>query len=166
MNVTCKFCGKKIEKESAYCVRSNSGRNAYYCTENEYVDALAVRARKQKLLSDLSEVLGYDVSSQKYFFPMLKEVTDAFPVLKVADYVAENTVYLKDVLDRPFENGFMRTKYLMAVLKNQLIRYDPENQVKLASDFEILPIKWQKRPHRPTVEEMENAYLEEDDDVI
>lgn len=42
--VTCKYCGKKISKETAYSIK----KGQYYCSENHYLSALEKRKTTSK----------------------------------------------------------------------------------------------------------------------
>ena len=136
MLVKCKFCGKKIDKDSAYkavhVVNKRDGTQEIkyinYCSEEEWI-AEENRKNKYKEGRDkvyflICDMFGYEIQNSQFFDEWRK-----WNKLKsdemIYKYIRENEDYLQQVCDKQFDNECGKIMYFSAILKNSLVDFKP-----------------------------------------
>jgi hypothetical protein len=132
MQVTCKICKKKIERDTAY-KRVVGKINKYYCSEQEWKKE---EDKKKKVAEDKERVyrLICDIMSEKEILntALWKEKTEwnkAFSDEFIAKYVAEKKDYLSSAIARLSGTEYAKIRYISAVLKNSLRDFKPKVEV-------------------------------------
>lgn len=143
--VKCKFCGKSINKESAYIeeylTKSMSIRNRYYCNKEEHDEYHKKQEEKElkekrakevkKLAREKCRLLcGLEEKEKSiYFSSTYKILTDKFDNELIYEYTCKNEKEIMDLLDsKDFKTSASRTKYCLVMLENQLERYQIEKE--------------------------------------
>lgn len=143
VKVTCKYCGKKIPKETAYAeeylTKNLSIRYKYYCNtehykayykEQEEKELKEKRAKELKVKArELCRKLCGLGEKEKsiYFSSNYKGITDKFNNELIYDYLFEHESEISNLLNsKDFKTSASRTKYLLVMLENQLERYQLE----------------------------------------
>lgn len=154
MLVKCRLCGKKIEKEIAFCAPNGGGR-FYYCNEDEFK---AKEKEKVKKIEDKEEAKKNKPKKEPKIDPVYEEIANIFGYRiqnsalfkemklwrnicndeKILAYLQENRDYIKKSLSRLNSNEYARIRYVSAILKNSLhdfeIKVEPQ---KIKVDSEI-----------------------------
>lgn len=126
----CKICGKTLNTEVAYKLTNKSGKNAYFCTKEEYE---AEEERKKQAAEDkdrvytlICRIIGRKTIVNTCLFAewniWLKVADDA----KIGQFLAENETYLTTMIGKLDNAEFPRIRYLSTVLKNRLGDYKPK----------------------------------------
>lgn len=143
VKVTCKFCGKKIPKETAYAeeylTKTLSIRYKYYCNtehykayykEQEEKELKEKRAKemKKEAREMCRSLCGLGEKEKSiYFSSTYKILTDKFDNELIYDYC---TKYKNEILNllnsKDFKTSASRIKYCLVMLENQLERYELE----------------------------------------
>lgn len=134
--VKCKFCGKSIDKESAfkeeYLTDSLSIRYRYFCSEECFNKKNEEIVRKQwlkevkKLAREKArELCGLGEKEKSiYFSSTYKIITDKFEDELIYEFLCEYEKDILDILDsKDFKTSASRIKYFCAMIENQLERY-------------------------------------------
>lgn len=164
MLVTCKCHGKKIEQSTAYCVRVN-GRNTYYCSESDYIGICKNRELKKGIADCINEIYGYEATKTSAFNMILSGFLKDASLEDVLDYLRNNKSYLKKTMSKSFGNEYGKAKYFVAVLRNNLGRDAPQEEIVLQSGFEMYPTNYVEKPRRPTIDEIERQFIGEDGEI-
>ena len=165
VKVKCKFCGKSIDKESAfkeeYLTDSLSIRYRYYCSEDCFNNKQKEIERKQwlkqvkKLARDKARELCNLGEKEKsiYFSSTYKIITDKFEDELIYEFLCK---YEKDILDvlnsKDFKTNASRIKYFCCMVENQLERYQLDKQ--------------ESKEKTEEVKEVEPSFVDEDFDIV
>lgn len=134
--VKCKFCGKSIDKESAfkeeYLTDSLSIRYRYFCSEDCFNKKNEEIVRKQwlkevkKLAREKArELCGLGEKEKSiYFSSTYKIITDKFEDELIYEFLCKYEKDIKEILDsKDFKTSASRIKYFSCMIENQLERY-------------------------------------------
>lgn len=134
--VKCKFCGKSIDKESAfkeeYLTDSLSIRYRYFCNEDCFNKKNEEIVRKQwlkevkKLAREKArELCGLGEKEKSiYFSSTYKIITDKFEDELIYEFLCKYEKDIKEILDsKDFKTSASRIKYFSCMIENQLERY-------------------------------------------
>lgn len=135
-NVKCRFCGKSIDKESAfkeeYLTGSLSIRYRYYCSEDCFNNKQKEIERKQwlKEVKKLSRNKARDLcglgekEKSIYFSSTYKIITDKFEDELIYEFLCKYENEIKEILNsKDFKTSASRIKYFCCMVENQLERY-------------------------------------------
>lgn len=159
--VKCKFCGKSIDKESAfkeeYLTDSLSIRYRYFCSEECFNKKNEEIVRKQwlkevkKLAREKARELCNLGEKEKsiYFSSTYKIITDKFEDELIYEFLCKYEEDIKEILNsKDFKTSASRIKYFSCMIENQLERYllekEQPKQIKESSkeievdDFDIV----------------------------
>ena len=131
MQVACKICGKKIDRDTAYKVKCGK-INKYYCNEQEYQEVSKKKKLKDDIYSLIFEIIGNTKNTA-----LFKEVK---LWLEVADYekIRAFLIDKKDTIiwslnHKNFPSEYSRIRYFSAIVKNSINDFEmPENIVPSA----------------------------------
>lgn len=140
VKVKCKFCGKSIEKETAYVedylTKTLSIRYKYYCNiehykayykEQEEKELKEKRAKemKKEAREMCRSLCGLGEKEKSiYFSSTYKILTDKFDNELIYEYTCKNEKEILDLLNsKDFKTVNSRIKYCLVMLENQLERY-------------------------------------------
>ena len=161
VKVKCKFCGKSIDKESAfkeeYLTDSLSIRYRYYCSEDCFNNKQKEIERKQWLKQVKKEnrekirtICGLKEKEKNiYFQSTYKSITDNFSQEDIYEFINKYETDMRAILDsKDFETVNSRIKYCLLMLENQLQHYvlekeqpkqieEPTKEVEI-DDFDIV----------------------------
>lgn len=153
--VKCKYCGKKIPKDTSYIeeylTKNLSIRNRYFCSKNhcdkyhkeqEEKELKIQRAKELKVKArELCRKLCGLGEKEKsiYFSSNYKGITDKFSNEIIYNYLSEHENEISNLLNsKDFKTSASRTKYLLVMLENQLERYELElNKPKKEKVIEV-----------------------------
>ena len=158
--VKCKFCGKSIDKESAfkeeYLTDSLSIRYRYFCNEkcyNEKQNEIKMKERRKEIKKENREKVRVlcnlgEKEKNIYFQSTYKSITDNFSQEDIYEFVTKYETDMRAILDsKDFETVNSRIKYCLLMLENQLQHYvlekeqpkqieEPTKEVEI-DDFDI-----------------------------
>lgn len=123
--VTCKICGQKIEKESAYCItkiNENTGKktNSYYCSEEEYLEDKEKKELWKKVLVAVDDILGYTCIS-KTKVNMIKEIEEHYSRKQLYNCLINNADEIKRYLEQKnIYEEYGRLSYIFSCVKNKI----------------------------------------------
>lgn len=153
--VKCKFCGKSIDKESAfkeeYLTDSLSIRYRYFCNEDCFNKKNEEIVRKQwlkevkKLAREKArELCGLGEKEKSiYFSSTYKIITDKFEDELIYEFLCKYEKDIKEILDsKDFKTSASRIKYFSCMIENQLERYllekeQPKQIEELSKEIEV-----------------------------
>lgn len=131
MQVKCRLCGKKINKECAFQAPTGGGR-FYYCNEEEANVKETERAKKieknnkpkkiDPVYEEIADIFGYRIQNSALFKEM-KFWREICNDEKILAYLQENKGYIKNAVERLNSNEYARIRYVSAILKNNLKDY-------------------------------------------
>ena len=153
----CKYCGKKIPKDTAYAekylTKNLSIRYKYYCNTEHYKayykeqEEKELKIQREKELKvkarELCRVLcGLDQKEKSvYFSSTYKIITDKFDNELIYDYC---TKYKNEILDllnsKDFKTSASRIKYCLVMLENQLERYQIEKEESKVEEQKVIEV--------------------------
>ena len=135
MLVTCKICGKKIERDTAYKITkinqsTNKKINTYFCSEEEWKAEEERKARDKEAKNNvyylICDMFGYEIQNSKFFdewvkWNKLKSNEDIYK------YLRENEDKLQQACDRTYgRDEYARIMYFSTILKNSLRDFKPK----------------------------------------
>ena len=164
--VKCKFCGKSIDKESAfkeeYLTDNLSIRYRYFCNEkcyNEKQNEIKMKEKRKEIKKENREKVRVlcnlgEKEKNIYFQSTYKSITDNFSQEDIYEFINK---YEKDILDvlnsKDFKTVNSRVKYCLLMLENQLQHYVAENQLD-------------KQESKEKTEEVEPSFVDDFDIVV
>lgn len=174
--VKCKFCGKSIDKESAfkeeYLTDSLSIRYRYFCNEDCFNKKNEEIVRKQwlkevkKLAREKArELCGLGEKEKSiYFSSTYKIITDKFEDELIYEFLCKYEKDIKEILDsKDFKTSASRIKYFSCMIENQLERYllekEQPKQIEESSkeievdDFDIM-VNVEKKEKRRNINDI------------
>lgn len=167
--VKCKFCGKSIDKESAfkeeYLTDSLSIRYRYFCSEecfNEKQNEVKRKEWEKEIKKENRErirvICGLEEKEKNiYFQSTYKSITDNFSQEDIYEFINKYEKDMLDILNNiDFKTVNSRIKYCLSMLENQLQHYIAENQLD----------KQEPKEKTEEVKEVEPNFVEEDFDIV
>ena len=159
----CRWCGKQIDKNNAFCSPTGGGR-FYYCSEDEFnaqVEAKRVKLEKEQtkkqreidpVYEEIADILGYR-SQNSVLFKEMKLWRGICDDQKILAYLQEHKDYIKNAVGRLNNNEYARIRYVSAILKNSLKDYSQKTvivePVKIEVDCEVYePTIYSKKKRR------------------
>lgn len=167
MQVKCGICGKKIDKDTAYCIIRPSGNayyGHYYCSKEEYDNFQIDKVVKQKTIDLCAEILDTHFN-QYYIKTMLEEVSQQYNYDLIFNYLYDNQDYwYKYLKSKVFVSVYGEVRYFKVCLLNNLGDYEKkisqEEIQRVRSDIENVEIVNTKRKEkkRRTFDELEELF--------
>lgn len=155
--VKCRFCGKQIDKDTAFKVKHGRS-NWYYCDENHS----KAKTSKEKFFDVAYDVFGKTTNT--IFFKEMDEISNVHGYKKMKSYLEDNFQYLKGVMQKDFSSEYGKCRYFSAILKNNLGDYEyQEPEVIKKVEVEIYnPAKKQvvKKTRRKGMDEIMKGLLD------
>ena len=135
----CKICGKVLDTSVAYKLTSKSGKNAYFCTQEEFE---AEEERKRKAIEDrdkayaiICRIIGRETIINTVLWAEWREWSKVADDAKLGQFLTENEEYLTSMISRLTNAEFPRIRYLSTVLKNRLGDY----KLKVREEIKVQP---------------------------
>lgn len=167
MQVKCGICGKKIDKDTAYCIIRPSGNKYYghyYCSKEEYDNAQIDKVVKQKTIDLCEEILDTHFN-QYYIKTMLGEVAQHYSYDLIFNYMYDSQDFLYKLLkSKTFVSMYNEVRYFKVYLLNHLSDYkkmiSQEEIQRVRSDIENVEIVNTKRKEKKsrTFDELEELF--------
>ena len=123
MEVCCRACKKKIDRNIAFKVVSN-GVNYYYCNEREYQEKQAELEKNKYILDSLIEILDAQNNQISLIKSEIAKTIDVFNLNLFYFFMRENKDNLKNNMANKikksgeFETFFNKSKYCFAIIRN------------------------------------------------
>lgn len=155
--VTCRYCKKKIDKESAICIKHGKV-NWYYCNE-QHANA---KTPRDKMYDEIYLILGKKITNC-ILFKEFDEIAKVHSYEKILAYIKENYQYLCMVMSKEFSTEYAEIRYLAAIFKNNLGDFKiPEEAIKkqVSNDLNIGTEKFKKKKRRRNMSEIEEELFE------
>ena len=160
MKVTCRACGKKIEKEEAFCfvheTKTGKKQNQYYCSqeEKEFQEREKDLYKKIQYLTD--EILGYPITNNARN-KKIQELQQAgysneqiYRCIKDCKSEIEEWLTLKDI-----SVEYQKISYIFAIIGNKIHDFTIED--KQRNDW--------TQYNQSVEQEIEDMFEESDDDI-
>jgi uncharacterized membrane-anchored protein YjiN (DUF445 family) len=160
MLVTCRACGKKIEKEDAFCfvheTKTGKKQNQYYCSqeEKEFQEREKELYKKIQYLTD--EILGYPITNNARN-KKIQELQQAgytneqiYRCVKDCKKEIEEWLTLKDI-----SVEYQKISYMFAIIGNKIHDFTIED--KQRNDW--------TQYNQSVEQEVEDMFEESDDDI-
>lgn len=157
MQVTCKICKKKIERDAAYKIIIN-GKNQYYCSEKEYLDDLEEKQSRFEVFEICKEILGGTTNT--LIFKDMTEISSIHSYKKIKGYLLENKDKLNGFMNRNFNGEYGKIKYFMVIVKNNIGDYIQENKIERNIEVETTEVNYKARPRKKSLNQFINEYDE------
>lgn len=123
----CRICGATLSTDTAYKLTGPNGKNAYYCSFEEYE---AEEIRKQKAQADkdkvyklICELLGATDIINSCLFKEWVEWNKVADDERIACYLQQNKDYLTRIMTKANGTAYGRIRYLSAVIKNNITNF-------------------------------------------
>lgn len=127
MEVKCKICGKKVDRNAAFKIvtYSSSGKkkNNYYCSEEEYDSYMAERQYKTDFYDVILQYFAGMKSTNslpKNLFAEMLGVAEQHSWKEIYEYVVDDKEYLDKCMEKDFCSDWARAKYLISVFRNNV----------------------------------------------
>ena len=123
--VKCKICKKQLTTDNSFRItkQNKCGKNInfYYCTEEEYKENQKQIQDKKELLEYISELLNVKIISSA-FMKQLNEVLGVYDCTVVKKAFKDQEKNIRWSSEKYFPNEFNKSKYIMAIIKNNIDR--------------------------------------------
>lgn len=127
MEVKCKFCKNKINRDSAYKVttytKSGTKRNTYYCSEEECNNDIAEKQYKNDFYHMIIKYFAgmKSVGSlPKILFSEMTGIAEQYDWKSIYEYMINDKEYIDKCMEKEFVNDWARGKYLVAVFRSNV----------------------------------------------
>lgn len=127
MEVKCKFCKNKINRDSAYKVttytKSGTKRNNYYCSEEECNNDIAEKQYKNDFYHMIIQYFAgmKSVGSlPKILFSEMTGIAEQYNWKSIYEYTINDKEYLDKCMKKEFASDWARGKYLVAVFRSNV----------------------------------------------
>lgn len=119
MLVKCKICGNKNEKADSYCITTN-GKNAYYCSLEEYNAHMKEREYKDLFYNELCECFGYEIKST-ILWKTIAELKEMYSYEVLYHTIIEKKKDIVEALPRLVNASEVnKIKYTFAIISNNV----------------------------------------------
>lgn len=148
--VKCAFCHKSIPKDKAMAVRGAS-RNKYYCPEH-----VGAKSPHQAMTDRVSEIMGSKIE-WSVFNRDTSSIVKEHGLDKINNYLESNMQYLSSTMDKIDSSPFARTRYFIAILKNNLPQYEyrkPEVIPKKIEETQPAEERFKQKKKRPSLNDL------------
>lgn len=159
LNVKCRICGEKIDRNIAY--RVTKGKiNMYYCSEKEYIDDITKKAQKaapkNRLNKIIEEFIGKTENTALY-----KEISLWLNVADydtISDYLTDNKDKILTLLNKDFVSEYAKIRYFSAIIKNSIGDYKPKKpEIVRPVETEIYEVKFKPKSKRKCLADYEDG---------
>ena len=161
MEVVCRGCGKKIDRDLAYKIVKGK-TNLYFCSEDEYKRILTEKEKAQETRNSLQlvidEIFGYPVTNTALYKEQ-SEWTKVKPLEIIIDYLKENKQYISTTLEnKQFTSEYGKIRYFSAIVKNNIQSYTPPRpEVIKQTNTEIYEVKYKPGHRRKCLSDYEEG---------
>lgn len=161
MEVICRGCGKKVDRDSAYKVTKGK-TNFYFCSENEYKQIFAEKEKAQETRNELQslidDIFGYPVTNTALYKEQ-SEWAKVKPLETVIAYLNDNKQYISTTLEnKSFNNEYGKIRYFSAIVKNNIQSYVPSRpEIIKRADVEIYDTKYKPGRKRKCLADYEDG---------
>jgi len=125
--VKCKICSQKVDRDDAYKVEV-SGKNNYYCNENEYKNLIQQKQDKDNVYTEINDIFGRKITNTA-IFKEITEISKIYTYERILAYLKFNNTYLGSVMAKDFSSEYAQIRYFSAILKNSLSDFKIENNL-------------------------------------
>lgn len=164
----CRVCGKKVDKVTAFKIVNDSGRNEYYCTEEEYRKKKNEQMLREDTYRKIYDIFGETISDTRFY----KEMTNllAFYTMKeINDIVTENFEELIMIMtNKNFDTKFGKIRYFFKVIATKLEKAKRLNQpvqsnyIPKEVQVDMPDMKYKPRKQRVSLEDITMEVGEDD----
>lgn len=161
MEVICRGCGKKIDRDLAHKIVKGK-MNLYFCSEDEYKRIIAEKEKSQEMRNSLQsvidEIFGYPVTNTALYKEQ-SEWTKVKPLEIIIDYLNDNKQYISATLEnKQFTGEYGKIRYFSAIIKNNVQSYTPTRpEVIKQADTEIYEPKYKPGHKRKCLSDYEDG---------
>lgn len=161
MEVVCRGCGKKVDRDRAYKI-TQSKTNLYYCSEDEYKKVLAEKEKAQDIRNELQAVIddifGYPVTNTALYKEQ-SEWSKIKSLDNVVAYLYDNKQYISTTLkNKSFNSEYGKIRYFSAIIKNSIQSYVPPSpEIIKRADVEIYDAKYKPGRKRKCLADYEDG---------
>lgn len=156
MLVKCRCCNKKIERNDAFKVVV-SGRNHYYCNEEEYQSIIKQQEQKDNTYNCICEIFGYKITNTA-LFKEINNLLETYSYELIFEYLHKNKDYLCSVMQKEFVSEYARIRYFSAILKNSLVDFkmkEPSKPKIVDVEVDMPVINYKRKSKRKALCEIE-----------
>ena len=160
IQVKCRICGAKTERNNAYKVTIN-GKNEYYCNEQEYKQKQKQIADRTNTINIINEIFGYEITNSA-MNKELKEISTNHSFDKIYSFLYDNKSMLERSLNKTFSSEYGKIRYFTTIIKNNIVDYikvDDESYIT-DNEYEILDIKYKPKKKRRAMCDLERELLD------
>ena len=175
MEVKCRICGKKIDRDKAYCVpkfveRKISGTkmikqvNTYYCSKEEYEHFLYEKTIKEQLEKELDILVTSFIGETHNTILYKEKQLWGNDIKKIISFLKDNESNISRAMAKDFtdKNGkpseYAKIRYFSAIIKNGINDYkDPEPEVIKQTNDEFYESKYVPRKRRKCLSDYEDG---------
>lgn len=157
MEVKCKICGKKIDRDTAYKIeqvkKNKKGEikttRMYYCSETEYKDYIYNKSVSEQLRKELGDLVTSFIGETQNTI-LYKEMTYwGNDTAKIVAYLQENRDYIGRAMAKNFVSEYAKIRYFSAIIKNNINDFKPKApEIIKKSDDEFYEAKFVQRKRR------------------
>lgn len=155
--VKCRFCGKSIDKESAY--RVQHGKVYWYYCNQEHASA---KLPRDLMYEKLNLIFGKPVT-HTILYKEFDALGKIYSYEKILSYIDDNYKYLCMVMSKDFSSTYAMIRYLSAIFKNSLADYEiPNPEPIIKKQVETEEIIWNNKPkdRRKGMDELLNGLID------
>jgi hypothetical protein len=133
MLVKCRFCNEKIDRDFAYKVTDEKGKNLYWCSREHYNFYLEEQERQAKIKAEYDEIFETTKEIFRYEFmgySLLKKEIVMWERLstrkEILEFLKEKRLWLTGLMSKEFQSDFHRVRYYSAVVSSKLHDWKPK----------------------------------------
>lgn len=158
--VTCRCCGKKIDRRIAIGVPH--GKTTWnYCPEH-----VGQKSPKDKMYDLVFEIFGRTVT-HTVLYKELDAIAKIYTYEKITAYLEENKEYLEDVIyGRNYVSEFAQIRYFAAIIKNSIHEFEIKNfepviKKEVEIDMDISTNKYKTKKKRAGMDSLLEDLLDD-----
>jgi hypothetical protein len=156
MEVKCKACGNKINRDIAYKIIINT-KNQYYCNEQEYLNIQKEKDARIKVFSIIEKIIGNTTNT--ILFKEIGFLAKSYSYVLLEKYLVENMQELQINMAKIFSNEYGKIKYFSTIIKNNIGDFKEINKSIENKSFNIEMVKTKYTPKKR--KKSLNQYMEE-----
>ena len=160
--VKCKRCGKKIDQSTAFKVLKwkkdgSPAPSEWYCNEDEYVEVVNAKMKRELCLKELELVFGVGWSYSTALGQM-KDIISNYGYETLYYYLLQDGERICNTLrNKKFETNFGKLRYFLAILRNNLPDFaPPKEDNRTVKPDEIVEITYKPKTKRRSLDDIED----------
>ena len=162
--VKCRWCANTIDKDKAFSVLKwkkdgSPAPTAFYCNEDEYVEECRAKTVRNLMYTEMESIFG-DGFSFSTINAQTKDLIDKYGYETIYFYLLRDGDTICNILrNKNFNTVFGKTKYFVAILRNNLPEFEPPKEDKRnVITEEVVDSRYKAKEKRRSLDDIEDDY--------